>query len=232
MIQFLLIDVKSITSNVPRSNFLEADLEYLAEMILETKGLLRPLVLKMVDPENYVVVDGDLEYYAAVRAKEKDARKGEMVNAFVISPKSEEMVMKQVEALRPAASSSNPTKITVETTSFEARLLNVELRFEKQVSELRLEQVRERQKIEDEMKEIKSRIPKPIKPLEAFNALNSTQLASKFRSAGIVGKTAVSIVEKIQSERAKEEFRSLRDVVIRIKGLGDKRMLDIIDNWL
>ncbi|BDI18633.1 hypothetical protein ANSO36C_44350 [Nostoc cf. commune SO-36] len=71
MINFSLVDVKSITSNEPRSSFSEADLENLADIIIETGGIIRPLVVKVTGVESYTVVDGHFEYYAAVKAREK-----------------------------------------------------------------------------------------------------------------------------------------------------------------
>lgn len=44
MLNFSLVDVKSITSDVPRSNFVEADLDNLADMILETGGIILSLI--------------------------------------------------------------------------------------------------------------------------------------------------------------------------------------------
>ncbi len=38
MIKFSMVDVESVTSNVPRSNFDEAALDTLANMILESGG--------------------------------------------------------------------------------------------------------------------------------------------------------------------------------------------------
>lgn len=88
MTEYYLVDVKSIQSTTPRSKFKVDQLETLAQSILETGGLLSPLLLKQTGPESYEVLAGDLEYYAAVRAKEIDPRKGEMVNAFVIPQNS------------------------------------------------------------------------------------------------------------------------------------------------
>jgi hypothetical protein len=39
-----------------------------------------------------MVISGHTGYYAALKAREKDPRKGEMVNAFVIFPKDEDAV--------------------------------------------------------------------------------------------------------------------------------------------
>jgi len=102
--KFFLVDVKSITPSKPLEQFDKAEVEKLADLILECNGLLKPLVLKPTGPESYVVIQGDMEFHAAVRAREKDPRKGEMVNAFVIHPKAEETVIKQIQRLQGAAS--------------------------------------------------------------------------------------------------------------------------------
>ena len=97
---FFLVDVKSITPSKPVEQFDRAEVEKLADSILECNGLIKPLVLKPAGPESYAVIEGDMEFHAAVRAREKDPRKGEMVNAFVISPKAEEIVLNQLQTLQ------------------------------------------------------------------------------------------------------------------------------------
>jgi len=99
---FFLVDVKSITPSKPVEQFDRAEVEKLADSILECNGLIKPLVLKPAGPESYAVIEGDMEFHAAVRAREKDPRKGEMVNAFIISPKAEETVLKQLQRLQGA----------------------------------------------------------------------------------------------------------------------------------
>ena len=230
MILFALVDVKDITSNMTRSSFSEVDLERIAQMILDCEGIIRPLVLKVTGAESYTVVDGHFEYYAAVRAREKDPRKGEMVNAFVVSPKSENIVAKQAEALRTVESLVSPPP---EITNLESRLANIELRFEKQINELRSEQAQERQRVEDKLKEIESRVPKPIEPLKTFNTLSQNELAIKLKRAKLPDKTAEKIAKEIENARRKNnhEFEDLRDVLKSVKGLGEKTILSILDNW-
>ncbi|NJR18413.1 MAG: hypothetical protein HC785_23685 [Calothrix sp. CSU_2_0] len=53
MIDFYLVDVKSISSDVPRSNFTESDLEKLANIILESGGIIKPVVLKQTGVEEF-----------------------------------------------------------------------------------------------------------------------------------------------------------------------------------
>jgi hypothetical protein len=96
MIKCFFIDVKSISSQVSISSFDESKIEQLADAILANDGLISPLILTATGLEQYTVVAGDLEYYAAVRAKEKDSRKAEMVNAFVIPPHSQQAAIDQL----------------------------------------------------------------------------------------------------------------------------------------
>ena len=86
MLKCYFVDVKNINSEIPRSSFVESELEQLADLILEFDGLLRPLILRETGVEKYLVIEGHGEYYAAVIAKQKNLSKAEMVNAFVLPP--------------------------------------------------------------------------------------------------------------------------------------------------
>jgi len=99
MIKFYFVDVSSIQSNVPRSDFSEDQIEQLADMILESEGVLNVILLTQTGINNYIVLAGDLEYYAAVRAKEKNPRQGEMINAVIVQPSNQDTLLKQVELL-------------------------------------------------------------------------------------------------------------------------------------
>ena len=171
--------------------------------------------------------DGHFEYYAAVRSKEKDPRKGEMVNAFIISPKSEQIVKKQVEAM-------GGLKVTGEITSntIELRLANLEGRLEKQINEFRSEQAQERQKVEDRFKQIESKNPQQVEALKLINTLNKDELAIRLQRSRISGgeKIAKAIVDA-RKKKQKQEFEDYRDVVSSVKGLGEKTILTMIDDW-
>ncbi|MEA5514043.1 ParB N-terminal domain-containing protein, partial [Nodularia sp. UHCC 0506] len=106
MTNFLMVDVAGVTSSVPRSKFAEADLNILADKILESGGLLKPLVLRKIGFEKYEVIDGHFEYYAAVRAREKNSDEGEMVNALIIPSEQEEAVLKQAVILKSVDSAN------------------------------------------------------------------------------------------------------------------------------
>lgn len=92
----MYVDVSSIKSSRPASDFDPQEIEDLADSMLANGGLLRPIVLGQTGAETHEVIDGHLAYHAAVRAKQKDAKRGEMVNGFVISPGNIANVVKQL----------------------------------------------------------------------------------------------------------------------------------------
>lgn len=136
MMDFRLIDVKSITSNVPRSQFEETELTRLAEMILVCEGVLKPPILKVTGLDSYEVIDGDREYYAAVVAREIDPRKGEMIDALVISPNREEVIRKQLEMLRSLANPvASPSPLPPPALSDQPLLVDMVRRMERTFQE-------------------------------------------------------------------------------------------------
>ncbi len=115
MIKCFFADIKSISSDIPRSAFDRSKIEHLADVILATDGLIRPLILKQTGLEQYTVIEGNLEYYAAVRAKEKDSRRAEMVNAFIIPDNHQQFAIEQLTLLSGTSANvlPNSTNITL-----------------------------------------------------------------------------------------------------------------------
>lgn len=111
---FCLVDVKAITpARPPRGSELE-NADRLADAILECGGLAIPLILMQTGPEAYTLVSGHAGYYAAKKAREKDPRKGEMVNAFVIPPENEDAVNRQLEILATNSHTSAQSTTNIE----------------------------------------------------------------------------------------------------------------------
>jgi ParB-like nuclease domain len=99
MIKCFFVDVKSIKSDFPKSNLIADEIEQLADLILESDGLLRPLILQESGAGKYKIIEGHREYYAAVRAKEKNIAKAEMVNAFVLDNSIKKSALAQLNLL-------------------------------------------------------------------------------------------------------------------------------------
>lgn len=231
--RFYLVDVKDIVSDVPRSNFDEVELERIAELIIESGGLIKPLVLKQSGAETYKVVEGHLECYAAVRAKEKNPRQCEMVNAFVISPKIEDLVLKQVAAITGVNDDKLPIIKPVITDPDTTRLNNLELRLEKVIFELKSEMTKERERVDDKFKEVNiERVFPSNDPLKLLNTLKEQELYSRLKRSKIPSPEAkAKAIIEARTKKPNQEFEDYRDVKNSIKGLGEMGMLTIIDEW-
>lgn len=233
--EFYLVDVKDITSDIPRSNFAESDLENLADIIIETGGIIKPLVVKSLGAESYTVVDGHFEYYAAVRAKEKNPRKAEMVNAFVIPAKLENLIVQQIAVIEKAYDheSSNITSNTSNSES--SRLTNLELRFERQFNEMKSELIQESQRINDKFRQLEKLIPQKSEhgnPLDLLNTLDINELNAKLQRSRVSGYEKLSkAIGDARRKKPKHKFEDYRDVMKSVKGLGIQTILTIIDEW-
>ena len=201
--------------------------------------MINPIVVRRTSLQSYEVVDGEFEYYAAARAREIDPRKGEMIGVFIIDPENEELIIKQVELLRkpkpalPSVSThsidSNSISTIIESRliNTETRIKNIESRGESRMIELQAEFRLEIQKVNERLKEIENKVPKPIEPLEAVNTFSLPELTSRLKRVNIKNK----IIEKIISEREKSKFTSFSNIVERIDGLAEKTMLKILDSF-
>lgn len=242
-----LIPVKGVTSKVPRSTFPEDAIEQSANAILEAEGLINPIVVRQVSLKEFEVVSGDFEYYAAVRAREIDLARGEMIDAIVLTvttqPETEAALMRQIELLRQSNSSVGSSPVPApsqEATPVEARLTNLERFLEKQFSEWnqkhleekrRLEKiiVENRKEYETFVREVRASLPQPLEPIELFNHATPQELKVQFQKIKLTGKTAETVIQSIEEERQQEPFSSLKDIVKRVKQFSEKRMLAILE---
>ncbi len=227
MIEYYLVDVSSIHSTVPRSQFSVNQLETLAHSILSAGRLVSPLLLRQVGHDNYEVLIGDLGYYAALRAKEIDPRKGEVVSAFIIPPKLEDSAIEQLRYLSQLSDSPKP----VPANEIDLHITQIESRLNMALHDLEASHRRDIKRLDDNIDSLKAKIPQRIEPLEAFNDLSLTALAQKLAAANVRGKTARKMLEQIEVERQKEPFTSFADLASRLDGLSAKRVLSILDTW-
>ena len=220
MVDFFLVETRLISSSQPASNFSQPEIDKLAKLILDTNGLLRPLVLKETGFEQYEVVSGHLEYHAAVRAKEKDALKAEMVNALVIEAEEEKTAIQQAQLLEQLYSATKADS-TTSITPLDDLASNLEDLFNRELKAMS-------QKLETSLHSISDQIPKQTKPIDAFNQLSDVELTRRLTSVGIKGKNLDKIVEQIVKKRP---FSSLAELVKQTDRLSEKKMVEIVDSW-
>ncbi|MBW4646320.1 MAG: ParB N-terminal domain-containing protein [Goleter apudmare HA4340-LM2] len=232
-----LVAIKKITSSKPRSTFVDDDLEQAAKLILESEGVINPIVVRRTSLQSYEVVDGDFEYYAAARAREIDPRKGEMIGVFIIEDENEEALTKQVQLFRKAKDGSLG-KVNFTAKDLENFLNNLESRFEKITKQL-LEESTAKVKLENENKELKRKLADKVEPLAVFTKFEVDKIAKKLLNAGFNVKKANQVSIAVVDEREKEQFKSLNDVIERVKilhgkkmqkGISVNKMLDIIES--
>jgi hypothetical protein len=112
-INFHLVDIPDIESDISASNFDQQALELLANAIVETGCLLKPLILKQIAPMQLKVLSGHFEYHAAVLANKIDKKRvlSGMVSAFVVKKELESQAIKQVQLF----AQNNPPNPVLET---------------------------------------------------------------------------------------------------------------------
>ncbi|MER3475566.1 MAG: hypothetical protein C4287_01965, partial [Leptolyngbya sp. ERB_1_2] len=175
-----LIPVKKITSSQARSTFPPEVIEEAAKAILGAEGTINPIVVRQLSFQEFEVIDGHLEYYAAIRAKELDLAGGEMIDAIVVQPENEAAILEQIKLLRTPIETSS-AKSPQETSSTDFRITNLEKFIEKQFTELNQKHLEEKRRIESLVREIKDYLPKPLEPLVFFNTASIQELYSQFK---------------------------------------------------
>lgn len=231
MTEYYMVDVKSITSKIPRSKFNVNELDNLAKSIVSAGGLLSPLLLKQTGAETYEVVAGDFEYYASVRAKDLFPRKAEMVNAFVLSEEMTAEAIEQCKLLHRSVQYSVPEFSTKKSTSRNDQLVNLEARLDEFMLDFKQMRQKDMKNIEEGIETLREQLPSQVEALESFNQDSVPDLMRKMARANIKGKTAEKIIKGVEKARQKKAFTSFKDVVSRVSGLGETRMLTILDSW-
>ena len=126
----MFVETARIKSDVPRSDFSEAELTHFAERLIKLEGTIRPPVVREtgMHTREYEVVHGHFECYVAVRAMELDKERGDMTSVFLITPTDDDperevAVLELVKSFteREVAPLQQNTSIATENTSIAER---------------------------------------------------------------------------------------------------------------
>ncbi len=204
MIKCLFVDIINISSDISISEFDDSEIERLADLILATGGLLRPLLLTQTSVDRYIILQGDLEYYAAVRAKEKDSRKAETVNAFIIPEDVRQVALAQLTILSQTKSQiiSTPTKIDLPIAKITADTAAVSPHdlFDRLALQLRAEISQQLQPLQQQLDTVSLELDRHKQILAALSIEPAVSTGSS-ASPTVLVPTALSSVEK--DDRAK-----------------------------
>jgi hypothetical protein len=209
MWDFLLIDLQDVVATKERSYFPETDLQNLANLIVAMKGLIRPVILKKIGFERFQIIEGNLEYYACLIAKEKELSL-ETINAFVVDKEAENIASQQMQLLCPDKIIDNP---------LELRMSNLEKRLETELQAIREEYQKEIKRLEEKI------IPPPPPSYKSILELLNTCDDNQLKKAGI-NKTVTGNFQK------EKPFVSLDDIIDRVDKMGAATLIKLMDYLL
>jgi hypothetical protein len=213
MWDFLLIDLQDVVATKERSYFPETDLQNLANLIVAMKGLIRPVILKKIGFERFQIIEGNLEYYACLIAKEKELSL-ETINAFVVDKEAENIASQQMQLLSPDKIIDNP---------LELRMSNLEKRLETELQAIREEYQKEIKRLEEKI------IPPPPPSYKSILELLNTCDANQLKKGGILPASVNDFLKK----RSEKPFDSLEDILNRpVSGVKEKRLIKLVDYLL
>ena len=220
MWDFLLIDLQDVVATKERSYFPETDLQNLANLIVAMKGLIRPVILKKIGFERFQIIEGNLEYYACLIAKEKELSL-ETINAFVVDKEAENIAAEQMQLLSAApAIITTPEEID---NSLELRMSNLEKLLETQLQAIREEYQKEIKRLEEKI------IPPPPPSYKSILELLNTCDANQLKKGGILPASVNDFLKK----RSEKPFDSLEDILNRpVSGVKEKRLIKLVDYLL
>jgi hypothetical protein len=216
MWDFLLIDLQDVVATKERSYFPETDLQNLANLIVAMKGLIRPVILKKIGFERFQIIEGNLEYYACLIAKEKELSL-ETINAFVVDKEAENIASQQMQLLSAApAIITTPEEIY---NSLELRMSNLEKLLETELQAIREEYQKEIKRLEEKI------IPPPPPSYKSILELLNTCDDNQLKKAGI-NKTVTGNFQK------EKPFVSLDDIIDRVDKMGAATLIKLMDYLL
>lgn len=217
-----LVTVRDIQPRTARAEHPPEKLEQLAREILAAGGLARPLVVRQTGMETFALLDGELAYHAAARARELDPVKAEAVLAFVATRENEAELLKQLAMLGGQAESrqSAPSGGGADVSLVLSRL---EQMLTQQFRQQEEHQRRENEAFRQTNLELAMRIPRPPQVLRLLNGDNDELLADALKQTG---QKSDALLAAIQAARP---FSSLHEAVKRVNGLTDGRMTKLTD---
>jgi hypothetical protein len=244
---FSFVDIVSIQSTISRANFSAALIEDLAQSFLAIGGTVKPIIVKMIGFESYQVVFGDLEFYAALRAREINDN-FELVRVLIIPSGKEESIINQMNLLESAT--QTPARNVLNEESFDDCNVDILTILKNQDDNIRTQLETFNLLIKDlvsSSQRLHQRIDvmaqeaywENLSFLERFNTLSEADLYLCLRN--ILGeKKARRVLVELLKEREKKVFESLEDVFTRVyisqgnrkqRAFGEKTALRLLEEW-
>lgn len=215
------VDIVSVHTSSSRSGFSQDEVEKLARNFLLSGGSTKPLIVRRINEEEFDVIEGHLEFYAALRAKEIDDN-FEMIQAIILDSKNEKAIIEQVNLFKKAV---NPPSLPPDNQVIE-RIKNLEDHLSSDINNLKdqLNNQTELTNLEDILK-------------SQFNALKKELISEKFIQE--IANRIIELSRKKTTSKKKtlEELRknpiklntASKDDLETVPGIGNQKALDILN---
>ncbi|MGB2924806.1 MAG: hypothetical protein WBB82_05865 [Limnothrix sp.] len=242
LLDIQLLDIVSLSSSEPRSKFSKEEIDDLANNYLEAGGNVKPILVQRIDLENFEIIFGHLEYYAAVRAREINDD-FELIRGIVTKKDNQALFQQQYNLYNSTETNSVSTTVSgvgidsQAIATLEKNLsahLQDQLKFE--ISRLQFDLLAN---LDKKFCEVKSLVPCDQDHLDFFNNGTYPELVAKLQSAGIKGKKGTGAALAIEQERKKGQFTSFFNLTERVRlknkkktrAVTEKTMVKILDAW-
>lgn len=227
------VDLEGITSPVPRSQFDENELEYLANLFLKSGDTVSPILLHEKSPISFEVLEGHREYYAALKAQEIDSR-FESIRAYVVPSDRQDSILEQYRFFHDS-DNVNGKSIDSNSTEHKIPIADIQRIIEDKINPLKSSLRDISTKIDQLTKyleTIKPVYPKPDKSsvknvkereqefINELNICDISRIVDKFSQVSYTSKIAESYAKEISNSRKIKPYESIKDIKSRKNAKG------------
>ncbi|MEI6426809.1 MAG: hypothetical protein WCO45_00265 [Pseudanabaena sp. ELA607] len=119
------IDLETIIApdSAHRNQFEESQIETLANLFLQVRDTIKPIIVRKISPISFAILEGYLEYYAALKAEQIDEQ-FTSIQAYIVPPQLESSVLEQYDFFRSLLRSQDNPLNTVINHPSESKLPN------------------------------------------------------------------------------------------------------------
>jgi hypothetical protein len=232
----IIVDLDSVQATPAMENV--AEIEALANTIIQLRGLVSLPVLRQSAIDEYQLLSGALEFQAYVQAQQMDESLPDRIMAFLANDQTEQPIRQQQEVLNSiTGKSTTATKVTSGT------ILDVS-NLSAQIDRLSKSQDGSFATLQSVIiAAIQETISQPLPMLMAFNRIQEPAVIVQIsKNMAFLGdKKVQKIIQLLQAARQEgKEFQRFAEVMAvlvetrnqkQFKLVSDKKMLEMIDRW-
>jgi hypothetical protein len=232
----VIVDLDSVQAKPAKET--AAELEALANTIIQLRGLVSLPVVRQLAIDEYELISGQLEFQAYSQAQKMDDSLPDRIMAFLANSETEQSIRQQQKILSTIAGKSTASIAANSSSSLDASNLSAQI---DRLSKSQDGSFAALQSIV--IAAIQDTIPQPLPMLVAFNRIQEPAVVVQIsKNLVFLGdKKVQKIVQMLQAARRKgREFQSFAEVLAvlvetrnqkQFKLVSDKKMLEMIDRW-